>query len=96
MLSDVVVEEVDGIKNELKSQRLQIRALRSDVGQVKAQHVQTVAWSTNVQREISDLRWDGSESRGNNREELYTFFGVWEASTGASEMFWGARLRAFF
>ncbi len=49
MLSDVLVDEVDGLKKELRSQKQDLKAV------VKARTSQ-MQWTTSVQREMSDLR----------------------------------------
>lgn len=49
VLSDVVVEEVDGLKKELRSQKRDLKAV------VKA-HASQMQWTTAVQREMSDVR----------------------------------------
>lgn len=49
VLSGVVVEEVDGLKKELRSQKQDIKA-------VAKAHTSQMQWTTSVQREMSDLR----------------------------------------
>ena len=49
VLSGVVVDEVDGLKKELRTQRQDLKAV------VKA-HASQMQWTTSVQREMSDLR----------------------------------------
>lgn len=49
VLSGVLVEEVDGLKKELRSQKRDLKA-------VAKAHTSQMQWTTSVQREMSDLR----------------------------------------
>lgn len=49
VLSGVLVEEVDGLKKELRSQKRDLKA-------VAKAHASQMQWTTSVQREMSDLR----------------------------------------
>ena len=56
VLSDVVVEEVDMIRTDLRRQKTEMKQLRADITKVASAHADTAEWATAAEGDITSLK----------------------------------------